>query len=203
MKFILCYEGEIRARGRKSTIENEHAIRKEFHRQLKVLYSQEPFNIHPAAICWNKSDSTDGCNDPETQLYLRMQSTLAGYRFLPFISDKIHLHARLDILFLKPVVKESSIASYFDIDNKVKTLIDAMTIPPNKEKIPTGTKPEVGEDPFLCVLSDDKLVTELNVRTEKWLVDLGQEGRNNTFKVLIEVTINASRGTPFTGELAI
>ncbi len=54
-----------------------------------------------------------------------------------------------------------------DIDNRVKTLFDALRVPDEKqiEKF----VPAEGEVPFFCLLQDDVLVTGFSVKTERLL----------------------------------
>jgi len=56
-----------------------------------------------------------------------------------------------------------------DIDNRVKTILDALRVPAEPNAVPQGDAPRPDEVPFYCVLEDDKLVTALSVQTERLL----------------------------------
>ena len=56
-----------------------------------------------------------------------------------------------------------------DIDNRLKTLFDALRAPKNATEIPKGAVPGPDEDPFFCLLEDDALITAVSVETERLL----------------------------------
>jgi hypothetical protein len=55
-----------------------------------------------------------------------------------------------------------------DIDNRLKTLLDAMTIPLPGENYAAKT-PAVDEAPFFCLFADDKLITKISAETDDML----------------------------------
>ena len=54
-----------------------------------------------------------------------------------------------------------------DIDGQIKTLFDALGIPENTEETANAT-PDKDEQPFFCLLQDDRLVTEVRVTTDAY-----------------------------------
>lgn len=56
-----------------------------------------------------------------------------------------------------------------DIDGRLKTLFDALRIPTNLDET-GGMGPQDGENPFYCLLEDDKLISEINVSTDQLLL---------------------------------
>jgi len=56
-----------------------------------------------------------------------------------------------------------------DIDNRLKTLLDSLRIPQNKDELPRDDSPRDGEDPFYCLLEDDKLITRLDITSDTLL----------------------------------
>ena len=50
-----------------------------------------------------------------------------------------------------------------DIDNRLKTLFDALRMPQIGEKL---GDPQEGEDPFFCLLENDSLITKLTLATD-------------------------------------
>lgn len=111
-----------------------------------------------------------------------------GYRFLPLVTDKYSLRCSLDILFLRPEESGMLIESG-DIDNRVKTIFDALRMP--KTLSETGSiGPQPDEDPFYCLLEDDKLVSEVRVTTDQLLL-LPQERelKPNDALVVIRVSV--------------
>jgi hypothetical protein len=55
-----------------------------------------------------------------------------------------------------------------DIDNRIKTLIDALRIPSANEDYDQRT-PAEDEQPFFCLLEEDKLITKLTIETDRLL----------------------------------
>jgi hypothetical protein len=95
------------------------------------------------------------------------EATVEGYRFLPMVRDTFGLVCSLYILFMR----QGQIGSLYqdgDLDNRVKTLLDALRAPTAGEiqqVEPTDNK----DDLIYCLLEDDKLVTGVNVETRQLL----------------------------------
>lgn len=49
----------------------------------------------------------------------------------------------------------------FDIDSRIKGIIDSLTVPPHENQLPDDTSQD--PNPFLCLLENDNLVTRLSV----------------------------------------
>lgn len=57
-----------------------------------------------------------------------------------------------------------------DLDNQLKTLLDALRQPHATRELPTPDEtPDEGEDPFFCLLEDDQLVTRVDLSAFRWL----------------------------------
>ena len=74
------------------------------------------------------------------------------------------LFCGLDVLFLRPD-RPGRVLWAGDIDNRIKTLIDALRMP-KKNEIYDQRTPEPDEDPFFCLLEEDELVTKLSVESD-------------------------------------
>jgi hypothetical protein len=81
--------------------------------------------------------------------------------------------AELDIVMLRPEPSGAIVTGGGDIDNRLKTLLDALRMPGNVDELPDHLgKSEASENPaqrFLCLLEDDRLVTGISVRTHELL----------------------------------
>jgi hypothetical protein len=77
-----------------------------------------------------------------------------------------------------------------DLDGRLKTVFDALRLPDNKAETNDAT-PTADEDPFFCLLQDDKLISEVSVTTDELLVlpNERQVKPNDAFLV-IRVQIN-------------
>jgi hypothetical protein len=71
-------------------------------------------------------------------------------------------------LFLRRDIPGSAIGAG-DLDNRIKTLIDTLRRPLNANKARGNEMPAEGEDPFYCLLEDDRLVSHLEVETDTLL----------------------------------
>lgn len=91
-----------------------------------------------------------------------------GYRFVPLVREEFSLFCSLDILFLRRDFP-AGVVSAGDLDNRIKTLIDALRKPQNANELRGNETPADGEDPFFCLLEDDDLVTGLSVQTDMLL----------------------------------
>jgi hypothetical protein len=74
----------------------------------------------------------------------------------------------LDILFLRRDGPGALVKSGGDIDNRVKVLFDALRMPQTCDEV-CGEKPAQDEEPFYCLLEDDKLISSVRVDTN-WLL---------------------------------
>jgi len=143
MRFVLTYRGPLKANG---TARDKHDIRQAFHPQLK-----EQWRIESALL---------GLENPD-------EKPRGDFRFIPIVAKNLHLVCRLEIVLLRPE-EPGNIIKGGDIDNRLKTLFDSLSIPPEDQI--KGMKPQTDEIPFFfCLLEDDIFVTSLEVRTERLL----------------------------------
>jgi hypothetical protein len=154
MEFRLVYEGPLKAKG---TARDKHDIRRYLHDQFKVLWQQPPLNYHREFL---EETPADG----QTSILRRV----GAFTFAPLVCQKLHLIAQLHILFLRPEPPGALITQGGDIDNRIKTLFDALRMP-KVEEIPHGDVPQPNEHPFFCLLEDDNLITAVAVETDRLL----------------------------------
>ena len=98
----------------------------------------------------------------------------------------------MDILFLRSDIPGSP-GFAGDIDNRVKTLLDALRMPSTDREIPSEASPEQHEDPFFCLLEDDSLVSQLSVEMDQ-LLDLPNNSESDSSEALLIVTVNLEPG---------
>jgi hypothetical protein len=154
VRFTLHYRGSLRANGRPS---HKHAMRKHFHQQLRELYNQPPLDGH-----WQTQWQ------PGSPLRNTAGRQLGSFEFLPVVYSEWYLGAGLEITLLRPEAPGKIITQSGDIDNRLKTLLDSLKIP-DAGSLPPGASPDPSESPFLCLLQDDNLITELKVVTDRLL----------------------------------
>ena len=161
MEFTLYYHGELRSNG---DVRHKHQIRKEFHKQLQVLWKQHPLNLYQSYLLKEQHDSWQ----PETDIpWVSLIFPQKQFEFAALISEKLNLHAELEVFMLQPAEPGKILTQAADIDNRLKTLFDALQ-KPDDNQIPED-EPEEGENPFLCVLENDSLITNVSIRTGRLL----------------------------------
>lgn len=188
MRFRLTYEGELKA-SQKDPIGNQHdrlaehkqGIRQVFHRQLMHLWQTNKFlrerrelkdrkgilsdhrPVGDGSAYWGDGGDTEPLSEHVANLY-----PINGYRFVPLVREEISLLCNLHILFLRRDIPGGVIHAG-DLDNRIKTVIDALRYPTNPNELRGNETPGPDEDPFYCLLDDDKAVTGLVVETDMLL----------------------------------
>jgi hypothetical protein len=204
MEFRLVYEGPLKAASRKNPrVKEKHVIRKQLHGQLSVFWDSHPQlrsmryhveRIDPKMEYMRKlgGDFRDrGASAVETLARRFVRSN--GFRFVPLVSKQYELICGLDILFLRRENPGDLLSQGGDIDNRIKTLFDALRIPSDGGELPSDEKPDAGEDPFFCLLENDSLVTDLKITTDRLLRPLGVGEHQNNVMLVVNVNVKASR----------
>ena len=180
MKFRLVYKGALpstQKRVRCNQVDpkatHKHGIRKHFHQQIKSLLESD--RIHNSVK-----------NSQPAQLNFSTK-----YEFIPIVWKNRPPHCSLDILFLRHDIPGST--SYAgDIDNRVKTLLDALRMPQYEQEI-GNEAPSESETPFYCLFEDDSLVSHLSVELDQLLESQNNSGVSPN-EALIIVTVNIEPG---------
>jgi hypothetical protein len=110
------------------------------------------------------------------------------------------LACALDILFLRRDQPGDLIKHGGDIDNRIKVLFDALRMPQDEQEL-TGQKPDVAEDPFFCLLQDDKQITEVKITTDRLLTPQASDEGINDVHLIIHVKTLSLDGNTFTAFL--
>lgn len=153
MEFTLYYRGNLKAnRGP----DDKHLLRRHFHTQMREVWNQKPLDSHKNLL--------NPIGKPGDLSVLR---TIGGFNFAPLVSERIHLVAELDIILLRPEAPGSIITQGGDIDNRLKTLLDALKVPTEANALPKNATPQTDENPFFCLLEDDNLITKIAVQTDR------------------------------------
>lgn len=154
MEFTLYYQGQLKS---KCNAVEKHEIRKIFHVQLKQLWKQPPLV--------GFKDLTEYSTSKDN---FKLPIEIGDFSFIPRVTERMSSIAELDIILLQPA-KIGILHNSGDIDNRLKSLLDALKIPHEPGALPENAMPDENEKPFYCLLEDDSLVSRLNVRTEQWL----------------------------------
>ena len=176
MKFRLTYEGRLEGNG---TPKHKHEIRKQLHPQLKRLWAMEPNlkawqaegrlmmerALDEVALSSGGFNTASGKHSPH---HLATQFNRGNYRYVPLATTSQSIIAALEILFLRSEPPGGVIRSA-DLDNRLKTLFDALRMPGNETELGGYDTPGEDEDPFYVLLEDDKLISHVSVETDTLL----------------------------------
>ncbi len=178
MEFRLVFEGSLRSGQSGGVVAEKHAIRKVFHKQLAQLWQIIP-DLKMRSVEHSILSAPPAGRDPKTitmaaalpreSLWKTLGDNfdISGYKFVPLVSRHLGLTCGLDILLLQRD-KVTPIGQAGDIDNRLKTLFDALQIPQNCNEV-EGVK-DADEDPyFFCLTENDSLITDVRVTTDKLL----------------------------------
>lgn len=158
MRFRLFYEGDLLSSGNNSKRPaHKHDIRRAFHKQL-----QELWRVDGNLSDW--VDRVDNNDVPKFQGIADRYSKL-GYRWVPLVDDAHFTHCSIDILMLRPG-RVGGLIVETDIDNRLKTLFDALQIPTSQSQL---EPPASDEDPFFVLLEKDSLISSVTVTTDRLL----------------------------------
>jgi hypothetical protein len=83
-----------------------------------------------------------------------------------------------------------------DIDNRLKTLFDAFRLPHSVDELGGNLEPQADEDPFFCLLEDDKLITHVAVETDVLFQPTGDRFDPNDSRLVISVKIRPYDSNP-------
>jgi hypothetical protein len=192
MEFRLTYEGRLLGASRSDTrAEHKHQLRKVFHRQLQRFWQINPYlqRGQPVTFSHGTNSPFIGTAHGSTLIeWIAPRYTRFGYRFIPLVRAELSLRCSLQILFLRPE-KPGDLIKSGDIDNRLKTLFDALRMPENIGELGSSSSPGEGEDPFFCLLEDDKLISQVAVETDLLLEPTSDDMGHNDARLVISVAI--------------
>jgi hypothetical protein len=200
MEFRLIYRGPLHAK--RSDVAEKHSIRKYIHPQLKELWYQHPLLRDLSANSGQLTRNGQGRRhfivrrgsqqSPGAKSYVEQLADIhrvGEYRFVPLVEKETGITCSLDILFLRRDNPGGPIKTGGDIDNRLKNLFDGLKKPKNLGEIGEST-PGRDEDPFFCLLEDDKLITAVSVTTDRLLLP----AENKEMEGHVYIVISAKTG---------
>lgn len=186
MEFRLVYQGALPGSGNSSRHpQDKHRIRKVLHKQLAIQWATHPLLKH-----FQAGFSMPGSGTKVGETFLdKWAKDMHGFRFLSLVNERFDQVCSLDILILRRERPGNLIMQGGDIDNRVKTLFDALSIPKSNSGL---TPPEPDELPFYCVLEEDKLVNQVSVTADRLLVPPEGPEPQNYVHAVIKAKIQVS-----------
>ena len=155
MEFTLVYQGILKSNG---NAKQKQEIRRALHPQLKALWQYPPLDT-----------MQDMLQENPPRKVVSVIKEIGPFQYATLINNSLKNVAEIEIIFLRPSPPGSLIVQGGDIDNRLKTLFDALRMPQVTEEIPNGDLPRENEKPFYCLLEDDALITKISVQTDRLL----------------------------------
>jgi hypothetical protein len=208
MHFRLTYQGPLRPTQpqdkcrpeKESLAQHKHKVRRHFHEQLKDWWrfnrflasykadTLEDYSLSPVEQSgrWDDGPSVNAL--PLSELVAR-QYVENGFRFAPLVTERASLTCSLDILVLRRDHPANGVLSAGDLDNRVKTIVDCLTKPRGAGQL-GGAVPQDGENPFFCLLEDDRLVTGLTVESDLLISSSSHKDGSDDFLREVELVVS-------------
>lgn len=150
MEFCLHYCGRLKSNDNAS---GKHAIRISLHDQVKSLCNSPPFSVVFEA-------DHNGTRDNGKPMFLEH----GNKRYWFLISEHLATVVDMKITLLVPSKGGKLIQNGGDIDNRIKTLFDALRIPSVASEIPSSDSFNYNNGGMYCLLQDDKLINRVSIQ---------------------------------------
>jgi hypothetical protein len=200
MRFHLVYHGPLQGSGNKSKPDEVRNIRDQFHIQLKYLWeTSSTLRMLMQKAIVPKSDQYAGMAQADspfsTQRDLAIYPArdgevdlcgpieINGKKFVSLVRKSLSSVCLLNISFLRQEDPGALILQGGDIDNRIKTLFDALR---NPEAGVERNYPQ-SQDLTYCLLESDTLISGFEISTGRLLFP--QSGHPNEVHLLIEVEV--------------
>jgi hypothetical protein len=202
MRLTLVYDGELPSTSHADTTD-KMKLRRAFHRQLDQVW-QRKLMLQQFMENWRAWIDSVGSKDrwsalTDQERNVREANSLVipfirgDFCFVPIVTKRHHLVCELDILFLRAEKPGSLFDTNTagDLDNRLKILLDALRVPKQGNQLPATDAPQHGEDPFLCLLEDDDLITSIRIESERLYEPSDRQHLENNVRLTIRATIKA------------
>jgi hypothetical protein len=211
MRFHLVYSGALPAAGNKPKPEDVLRIRLALHPQLRhlwkthsalqVLATEGARDLTGGAHAWMQEGPGGQRYSPRflaEQFPDRFEDCCAplavgGREYVPLVRKSLDLMCELQILFLRQEDAGALVLQGGDLDNRIKTLMDALRVPTKEEQERCPPPPEAPPK-LRCLMESDALVSRLDVDTDRLLFP--QTDRPHEVHLVVEVTVNVLRVGP-------
>jgi hypothetical protein len=219
MRFTLHYDGPLASSGNRAKVEAKWAIRRKLDPQFWDLWANHPalqqveYNrkfpklggaglvqshhrhegpaqlLLPAKEWGNNVMFNIVPTDMDEFIDLCEPIEKHGAWFRPLVRDSYALHCGLKIRFLR---KEppGKIYQGGDFDGRIKTLVDALSMPQHAEQIVEQTPKS---EPIFCLMEDDSMLSGFEVESERLLGDFSNTA--DFVRLTIEVDVRVRQST--------
>jgi hypothetical protein len=157
MEFRLLYDGPLHGQGARAS--HTWEIRRALPPQLKGLWPERPLAAAAATLLAH----------PPRPGQPSVIVEKGGLRFAPLVTPRLDLYAEVSVLLLRQQARGALITDGGDLDNRLKTLLDALRVPHGSLEGRTELPAVPDPSPMFCLLEDDALVSKVAVESERLL----------------------------------
>lgn len=203
MRFRLVYDGDLGSSGNSSKKPGSVLRIREYlspqlqrlwetHNSLKVLARDGVVRRPGATIVINdpsRSPRDLARQFPNQFEYLGDCIRVGEKTYTPLVRQSLSLACELNILFLRDQDPGDVFTQSGDLDNRIKTLFDALRMPKKDEQ--DQATPE--SEHLYCLLEDDALISDFSVQTDRLLMN--EPGKHRVV-LIIDVRLNVLQVGP-------
>jgi len=193
MNFVLRYRGPLASNGGR---DDKHRIRLALHPQLREMCkTSKPFEL--ALTSGLPEVVMDGRKAKVRANCFFFWVRVGECRVMPLINRPRRCECSVDVAILRREEPGAIIGSGGDLDNRLKTLFDALRIPQQPSELPDNC----GTDDLFCLLEDDSLITRVSVSADR-LLEPPANGHEDT-NVDLWIRVGVQSRLPMSGGLGV
>ena len=122
-------------------------------------------------------------------MYTRIPIERSGMKFVALVKPGMGLGCELDIDMQVNHEPGSVITQAGDLDNRLKTLLDALRIPKDAQEFRGHTNTLPPDNAFVCLLENDAAVTKICISTERWLAATNRAENEVRLSIKTRITV--------------
>lgn len=197
MELTLQYRGRLLGGAGGGRVKEKQQVRLALSPQIGDFWGRDlRFNFHDlnALQIVNRVQGKFNVEEPITiRAGYHFQYPLGDFLFVPLVTRVLQADCALSIRLYRPQDAGSIIYTGGDLDNRLKTLFDALRMPHDTNEVggstPPGSSPE--DRRVFCLLEDDELITKLSIESKRLLGPPRADDFQNYVELEIDVVISA------------
>lgn len=174
VKFTLTYEGPLWTNMKKRRTQGP-TIRRQFHSQLERIWRINPFLSNFAVVA-------NGITVDAKEWLASHYASFPECHFIPLVTEHFCVECALDLKILRPSDVPGEMP---DIDNQVKSLIDALKSPKTRDHLGDVT----GINPYFVLMDDDRLITKISSTSDELLYPVSNKASIDSHDCRVSIDV--------------
>jgi hypothetical protein len=194
MELTLRYRGDLLGAQSKNGLKSKQAVRLALSPQIGDFWGRDPrFNFHDLkSLRIARREKDAFILDPTPQRYadLHFRYDIRGVYYVPLLTAGMRADCSLSVRFHRPQDAGSIIYAGGDLDNRLKTLFDALRMPKDSSEVDPYepmSNPGLDAERVFCLLEGDELITRLTIESKRLL---GPPPRDADYANWVELEID-------------